>query len=132
TARSPLDQEDRERAIATWLKKHNATVTAAEALAETDITVGGLDQLSQILEPKALDLALQWLAADCSTRRLAWEIQRAAVRVYDLVAAVKGFTQMDRAAAPERVDVSAGLADTIVVLTSKAKSKKATLTLNAE
>jgi signal transduction histidine kinase len=130
--RSPLDQEDRERAIAAWLKKHGASTTAAESLAETDITVGGLDQLAQVLEPRALDLAAQWLASDCSTRKLAWEIQRAAVRVYDLVAAVKGFTQMDRGAAPERVDVAAGIADTIVVLASKAKAKGATLTLQAE
>jgi signal transduction histidine kinase len=130
--RSPLAQEEREQAIASWLKKHGAGVTAAEALAETEISLGGLDQLAQILDPKALDLALQWLAADCGTRKLAWEIQRAAMRVYDLVAAVKGFTQMDRAAAPERVDVSAGLADTIVVLTSKAKTKRATLTLQTE
>ena len=130
--RSPLEQEDRERSIASWLKKHGASTAAAQSLAETDITVGGLDQLAQVLEPKALDLAAQWLAADCSTRKLAWEIQRAAMRVYDLVAAVKGFTQMDRGSAPERVDVAAGIADTIVVLASKAKTKGATLTLQAE
>jgi signal transduction histidine kinase len=132
SVRSPLDQEERERSIAAWLKKHGASLSAAESLADAEITVGGLEQLAQVLEPKVLDLALNWLAADCATRKLAWEIQRAATRVYELVAAVKGFTQMDRAAAPERVDVAVGLADTIVVLTSKAKTKGATLTLNAD
>ena len=130
--RSPLQQEEREQSIAAWLKKHGVNPSSAESLADAEITLGGLDQIANMLEPKALDLALTWLAADCATRKLAWEIQRAATRVYDLVAAVKGFTQMDRAAAPERVDVSAGLADTIVVLASKAKSKGATLTLNVD
>lgn len=130
--RSPLEQEDRERSIATWLKNHGTGVAAAESLAETDITLGGLDQLAQTLDATSLDLALRWIAADCATRKLTWEIRRAATRVYDLVAAVKGFTQMDRAAVPERVDVSAGIADTMVVLASKAKAKGATLTLQAE
>jgi len=130
--RSPLEQEEREHTITAWLKKHGAKLSSAESLADAEITIGGLDQIAQSLEPRALDLALTWLAADCATRKLAWEIQRSATRVYELVAAVKGFTQMDRAMAPERVDIAAGLADTIVVLTSKAKTKGATLTLNVD
>jgi signal transduction histidine kinase len=130
--RSPLEQEERERSIAEWLKTRGVSSSCAESLAEAEISVGGLEQLAHVLDAKSLDLALNWLAADCSTRKLSWEIQRAATRVYDLVAAVKGFTQMDRGAAPERVNVAAGLADTIVVLASKAKNKGATLTLNAD
>jgi len=130
--RSPLDQEDRERSIATWLKKHGATISSAEPLTDTGITLGGLDQLAQTLDEKTLDLGLRSIAANCATRKLTWEIQRAATRVYDLVAAVKGFTQMDRAAVPDRVDVSAGISDTIVVLASKAKGKGATLTVQTE
>ena len=75
-------------------------------------------------------MAIRWIAADSSTRRLADEIQEAATRVYDLVAAVKGFTHMDRANVPEPVDVEAGLRNTIVILGSKAKSRSARITLN--
>jgi hypothetical protein len=102
--------------MAVWLKAHGAGVAAAESLAETGVTLEALDTLARTMDAKSLEMALRWIAADCSARRLTQEIQQAATRVYDLVAAVKGFTQMDRAAVPERVDVASGLSDTIVVL----------------
>src|SRR5947208_1069947 len=70
SVRSPLEQEDRERSIANWLKKHGANPAAAEPLAETDLTFNALDQLASAIDGKALDIALVWLAADFSTHRL--------------------------------------------------------------
>jgi len=84
------------------------------------------------VDAKSLELALRWIAADSSARRLTLEIQQAATRVYDLVAAVKGFTQMDRAAVPAPVNISAGLSDTIVVLASKARARGVSVSLKAE
>ena len=40
---------------------------AAEPLAETDLTFDALDQLVGVIDGKALDIALMWLAADFST-----------------------------------------------------------------
>ena len=108
---SPLQQEDREDAIAAWLKAHDVDVDCAEALAETSVSLEKLDRLAASLKGEALITAVQWIAAGCSTQRLAAEIQEAASRISDLVAAIKGFTEMDRASVPEPVDIGRGLAE---------------------
>ena len=129
---SPLEQEDRENSIAGWLENNKAEAAAAEALAETDVTFDMLDQLAVSMKGPAFNAALRWVAAGCATRRLTMEIQEAASRIYDLVAAIKGFTQMDRAAVPEPVDIGQGLANTLVVLRAKAKGKSVGLSMNVE
>jgi signal transduction histidine kinase len=129
---SPLEQEDREDSIGRWLKAHGADEGAAEALAETDVTLDMLNTLAAAIRGDSLNTALRWLAADCATRRMTSEIQQAAARIGELVNAVKGFTQMDRASVPEPVDLVRGLANTLAVLSSKAKSKSVGVTLNLE
>jgi len=129
---SPLEQEDREDSIARWLRAHGAEETAAETLAETDITFDVLDELGRSMQGQTLNAALRWIAADCGTRRLTLEIQQGASRICELVSAVKGFTQMDRAAVPEPVDLGRGLANTLAVLGSKAKGKSVGVSLNLE
>jgi signal transduction histidine kinase len=127
---SPLEQEERETSVARWLKTHHADLSAAEPLAQTDLTLETLDLLAAKLHGDALDIALCWIANSTGSRRLTQEIQEAASRIYNLVAAVKGFTHMDRAAVPEPVDVGLGITNTIMVLGSKAKSKSASVSLN--
>jgi signal transduction histidine kinase len=79
-----------------------------------------------------LNTGLRWIATTCTTRRLTREIQQAASRICELVSAVKGFTQMDRAAVPEPVDLARGLSNTLAVLTSKAKGKSVGVALDLE
>lgn len=129
---SPLQQEDREDAIAAWLKAHDVDVDCAEALAETSVSLEKLDRLAASLKGEALITAVQWIAAGCSTQRLAAEIQEAASRISDLVAAIKGFTEMDRASVPEPVDIGRGLANTLTVLRAKAKSKAVGMVVNVD
>ncbi len=129
---SPLEQEDREDSIAAWLKKNHAEPAAAEELAETDVTFDMLGQLAASLRGPALDAALRWIAAGCATRRMTSEIQESASRIYELVGAIKGFTQMDRATVPEPVDIEQGLANTLVVLRAKAKDKSVGMSMNVE
>src|SRR5436190_18957476 len=81
---------------------------------------------------QALNAALRWIAAGCATRRLTSEIQEAASRIHDLVAAIKGFAEMDRAAVPEPVDIGQGLANTVVVLRAKATGKSVGLSMNVD
>jgi signal transduction histidine kinase len=128
----PLDQEEREDSIAAWLKAHNVEFAGADAIAETAITFELLDQLAASIKGPGLSTALHWIASTCAAHFLTAEIQEAASRVSSLVGAIKGFTEMDRAAVPEPVDVGQGLANTLVVLRAKAKSKSAGLRINAE
>ena len=128
----PLEQEDRADSISAWLKAHNVESADADTLADTSVTIELLDELARSIPPRGLAAALRWIAASCATLLLTSEIQEAASRVSSLVGAIKGFTEMDRAAVPEPVDVVQGLSNTIVVLRAKAKSNSAGLRIEAE
>jgi signal transduction histidine kinase len=130
--RSPIEQAEHEEALADWLADHGVDVTAAEALAETTVSFEALDALADAVRGPALDAAVRWVAAGCSIRGIASEIQDAANRVSGLVAAVKGFTHMDQATVAEPVDLARGLDNTIAVLRSKARSKSITVNLEVE
>jgi signal transduction histidine kinase len=130
--RSPIEQADREDSIADWLKRHGADADAAQALAESAVTLDALDQLAEALDGEALPVALEWLVAGCATYQLASEIEAAASRIHNLVAAVKGFTYMDQATMPKPVDVGQGLADTLAVLNAKAREKSVRVSLELE
>src|SRR5262249_7061113 len=99
---------------------------------ETDVTLEMLDELARSIPGPSLNVALDWLAADCAAHRLTFEIQQASSRICELITAVKGFTQMDRAAVPEPVDIGRGLANTLAVLGSKAKGKSVGISLNVD
>jgi signal transduction histidine kinase len=129
---SPLERADHEEAIANWLDGHGTDPAAAEPLADTGVSLDALDALAAAVDPQTLDAALRWIAAGCAVRRLALEIETSATRIHDLVAAVKGFTYMDRHAAPAEVDVGQGLRDTVAVLASKARGKSVGITIDVD
>jgi signal transduction histidine kinase len=128
---TPLERADREESMADWLVEHNADDSFAAPLAETDMSFDLLDELAGTLTGEKLAATLRWVAAGCTIRGLARDIERAASRVHTLVSAVKGFTYMGHATAPEAVDVAKGLRDTLAVLGSKARGKSASLTVDA-
>jgi signal transduction histidine kinase len=127
---SPLERADREDELANWLLDHGADDALAAPLAETDVTLALLDELAAAIGVEKLHVSLRWVAAGCTVRGLARDIERAASRVHELVSAVKGFTYMDRAATPEPVDLARGLTDTLAVMTAKARGKSASLTVD--
>ncbi len=127
---TPLERADREESIGDWLAAHGADETFAASLAETDLKRETLDELAGVLHGEKLSATLRWLAAACVARSLARDIERAASRVHALVSAVKGFTYMDHATAPEAVDVKQGLTDTLVMMTAKARTRSASLTVD--
>jgi signal transduction histidine kinase len=130
--RSPIEQADREDAIADWLSRHRAEETFAEALAESAVTLDALDELTGALDGEPLRLTLEWLVAGCATHQLASEIEAAASKIYNLVAAVKGFTYMDQSTMPKPVDVGQGLANTLAVLNAKARQRSVRVSLDVE
>ena len=129
---SPIERADREEALADWLDRHLATPELASSLVDTAVTLADLDSLADALDDAALKAALEWLAADCYTRSLAADIERAATRMHSLVAAVKRSTYMDRAAVPEPVDLAVSLNDSIALLQHKARGKSVTVRLDLE
>jgi signal transduction histidine kinase len=130
--RSPIEHADREDAFDAWLSRHSLDVNAAEALAESSITIEALDNLAEALDGDALRVTLDWLVAGCVTHQLATEIEAAASKIHNLVSAVKGFTYMDQASSPKPVDIGQGLADTLAVLNAKARSKSVRVNVTVE
>ena len=129
---SPLEREDREDLIARWLAVHKAETTLAEELTDMNVTPAMLDDLARSMDGKQVETALRWITSDWDVRRLSSEIHEAASRIHDLVGAIKGFTEMDRATVPERVQIERGMTSTLIVLRSKAKSKSVHLSLNID
>jgi signal transduction histidine kinase len=130
--RTTLEEADRSDAFSDWLENHGADAALAGPLADTAVTLAALDQLADDLPREILETALQWVAHGCAVRSMAREIQSAASRIHELVAAVKGFTHMDVETTPRSVDVGQGLADTMTVLRSKVKAKSARVDLVVE
>jgi signal transduction histidine kinase len=127
--RSALARADCEEALASWLSAHRMDDAIAASLAETDVTIAALDALAGVISGTLLSAALQSIAAEHAVRTLASDIEVATSRIHGLVAAVKGFTFMDRAPSPEPVDIRKGIADTLVVLGTKAREKAVTINL---
>jgi signal transduction histidine kinase len=132
SALSPIQQADREDEIADWLRRHDVDEAHAQPLSDTAVTISELDTLAGVTSDETLAAALRWISAGCTAHTLAIEIEQAATRISDLVAAVKRFTYMDSQSGGEPVDVETGLRDTVRIMSSKAKSKKATIALDVE
>jgi signal transduction histidine kinase len=130
--RTPLEEAEREEAIADWLGDRGLDVRLADTLAETAVTLDGLDNVAAAVDGPCLDAALRWAASGFAVRTLASEIQTAAVRISGLVTAIKGFTHMDQAPVAEAVDLGKGLGDTVAVLRAKARAKSAAVTLDVD
>jgi signal transduction histidine kinase len=120
---SPIERADREDEIAAWIDARDADPDHAAPLADTPVTLASLDELAGAVPAGALDAVLGWIAAGCTARAVALDIEKAATRMHDLVSVVKKFTYMDRLAGPELVDVGAGLRDTLAMVAAKARAK---------
>ena len=129
---SPLQQAEREEAIAEWLTDHGVDAAIAGPLGDTAVTLDALDRIGLAVSGPALGAALRWVAAECSVRGIASEIQEAAMRISGLVSAIKGFTHMDQATVAEPVDLHSSLGNTVAVLAAKARSKSVAVTVSVQ
>ena len=127
---SPIQQAEREDAIADWLVDHGVDHEVAGPLAETAVTIAALDRIASAVSGPPLSAVLRWSASGCSVRGIASEIQEAAMRISGLVTAIKGFTHMDQATVAEPVDLKSGLGNTVAVLNAKARSKSIAVTVS--
>ena len=126
---SVVARADREDEIAEWMLGHGIDDASAAPLSETTVTLEALEELAGQVPAGVLPAALQWIAAGCTVRTLAGEIEKAATRMHDLVAAVKGFSYMDHAPMAEPVDIRRGIMDTLTLLDSKVRDKSVEVSL---
>jgi len=130
--RSPIQQAEREDAIADWLEDHGIEPSLSGPLADTAVTLDALDSIAAEVSGPALGAVLRREAAGCSVRAITSEIQEAAMRISGLVVAIKGFTHMDQATAAGPVDLPSSLGNTVTVLKSKARMKSVAVTIKLE
>jgi signal transduction histidine kinase len=129
---SPVARADREDTVEAWLADHGMDTDLTDRLASTSVTVADLDAASMRLSGDQLAVALRYVAANVTAGRLSMEINKAAVRIQSLVAAVKKHTHMDRAPSVEAIELDMHLNDTLTLVGSRARAKGVTLALTVE
>jgi signal transduction histidine kinase len=97
----------------------------AEPLARAGVDQRWLDDLSQAAG-SATGAALEWVAASLTARTLVAELHESTARISELVAAVKEYTHMDRAAV-EDVDLHEGIESTLTMLGHRLKHGRITI-----
>ena len=113
----PLARADQEQAIATWLNRHGVARawTIAPQLTAAGVDLAWCARAADILEGPVLDPGLQWVARTYAVDTLLSELKESTRRISELIAAVRSYTQMDRASL-QRIDVTDGLDSTLVML----------------
>jgi signal transduction histidine kinase len=116
----PLERADHEQALSSWLTRHGVERewTLAPALAAAGADLGWCERAAAVLEGPALAPGLEWVASAASVAALLGEVRESTRRISELVAAVRSYSQLDRAAM-QRVDVTEGLDSTLTMLGHK-------------
>ncbi len=120
TQQGALDYISREESIRSWLVSISCQGVweIAPQLAEQRITTADLDELRTILNPTEICISLQFFARYLRSTRAAETLVNSTARIFDLIGAVKDYSNMDRAPILE-VDVPAGLDATLQMLHSR-------------
>jgi signal transduction histidine kinase len=110
----------REEAIRKWLAglPCERVWDVAPDLAEYGMTVADLDRLNEILENQGTCVTLQYFARYLRLNRGVETVLYSTARIFDLISAVKAYSNMDRAAMLE-VSVPAGLDATLQMIQSR-------------
>jgi signal transduction histidine kinase len=116
----PLEIANREEELSNWLDAHDldAAWRIAPALASAGVDISWCERAAEVLEGAALEPGLEWVASALSTSALLSEIKESTGRVSGLVAAMKSYSQLDRAT-QQLLDVTEGIESTLVILAHK-------------
>jgi len=118
--RDQLELADRESELAGWLEGHGVADPwgLGSALAAGGIDRSWCERAHEALGDEALTPGLEWVSATIASKSLLTELKDAVRRISDLVAAVRSYSQLDRASR-QQVDVREGLESTLTMLGHK-------------
>ena len=118
--RDSLALSDHEDELSSWLSDHGVVRDWAigPALAAAGVDTAWCERAASVLTGSALEPGLEWVASTVSAAALLSEIKESTRRISGLVAAVKSYSQMDRASL-QHVEVTDGLESTLVMLGHK-------------
>jgi signal transduction histidine kinase len=117
---TPLAVANREDALSDWLLAHGVDRgwLIAPPLAAAGLDVAWCERAAVLLGGGGLVAGLEWVTNSLSMAALLSEVKDATRRISDLVAAVRSYSQLDRASV-QLVDLTEGLESTLVVLSHK-------------
>jgi signal transduction histidine kinase len=120
-----LDFLKREETMRGWLAQKGFAEAweIAPELAEQGVTVADLDELNAVIGLNELFITLQFFARYLRSSRAADTLVNSTARIFDLIDAVKDYSNMDRAPILE-VDVPAGLDATLLMFQSRMEHVK--------
>jgi signal transduction histidine kinase len=115
-----ITQAQREDQLQRWLRERGVEKTwqVVPDLAELGITTENLDELSELLGGKHLDVVLSQFASSGRTERMAQAMLHSTSRIFELIGAVKDYSWMDQAPIQE-VDIPQSLETTLTMLQSR-------------
>jgi signal transduction histidine kinase len=116
----PLSRADQEQALSSWLTRHGigSAWTIAPTLAAAGVDRDWCARAANVLDGSSLEPGLEWVASTFSVATLLADVKESTRRISELVAAVRSYSQMDRASM-QRIDVTDGLESTLVMLGHK-------------
>ena len=114
---------DHEEALSSWLTSHGIVGEwmIAPPLAAAGVDLGWCERAATVLQGPALEPGLEWVASTLSAATLLGEIKESNRRISELVAAMRSYSQMDRASMQE-INVTDGLDSTLVMLGHKLRA----------
>ncbi|WP_392543171.1 ATP-binding protein [Oryzobacter telluris] len=115
-----LDLADREDELGEWLQDHDVAGgwVLATVLAGAGADLAWCEELAAAVPAASLTPAVEWVTASVSMNGLLGEVKEATGRISTLVAAVRSYSQMDRASLQD-TDLVEGLDSTLVMLGQK-------------
>ena len=113
----PLAVADREEDVSSWLSRHGIAQEwlLAPTLARGGVTPAWCERAAEVLPGPELEPGLEWVVSTLSAATLLGEVKESTRRISELVAAVKSYSQLDRASV-QPTDVTEGLESTLVML----------------
>ncbi|HEY7042991.1 MAG TPA: ATP-binding protein [Nocardioidaceae bacterium] len=120
----PLERADREQTLSAWLTRNGVEREwiIAGPLADAGVGISWCERVSTVLGPSALQSGLEWVASTLSIAALLGEVKTSTQRVSQLVAAVRSYSQMDRASM-QNVELTDGIESTLVMLAHKLRDR---------
>jgi signal transduction histidine kinase len=117
---SGLELADREDELTDWLAEHDVERdwVIAPALAAAGVDVDWCERVATAIGDSGLEPGLEWVAGSLTMDGLLGEVRESTGRISELVAAVRSYSQLDRAPVQD-IDVTAGLESTLVMLGHK-------------
>jgi signal transduction histidine kinase len=116
----PIKTTDLEEELTEWLSDHavDRAWMLAPTLASRGLTPDWCEEVSGVLGDRPAGPGFEWIASALSLGDLLGEVKEATGRVSDLVAAVRSYSQLDRASV-QLTDITEGLESTLVMLGHK-------------